>query len=110
MSVFLGGEKGGGEGLENDELGNETATQNDTMLNPVCKCMNTKSWIVAPGSCISTETFQGHTDFLKYIFNEFKDMSSLKTIAFHELEEQFIELIEYANNYYDVTKFNPTDF
>ena len=37
-------------------------------------------------------------------------MRSLKTIAFHELEEQFIELIEYANNYYDVTKFNPSDF
>ena len=37
-----------------------------------------------------------------------KDMSSLKTIALQKLEEQFIELIEYANKYYDVAKFNTT--
>ena len=34
-----------------------------------------------------------------------KDMSSLKTIALQKLEEQ---LIEYANKYYDVAKFNTT--
>ena len=72
--------------------------------------MNTKSWIVASGSWVSNETLQGHIKSLNHIFNQFKGMSSLKTIAFQELEEQLIELIEYANKYYDVTKFNPTEF
>ena len=72
--------------------------------------MNTKSWIVASSSWVSNETLQGHIKSLNHIFNQFKGMSSLKTIAFQELEEQLIELIEYANKYYDVTKFNPTEF
>lgn len=72
--------------------------------------MNTKSWIVASGSWVSNETLQGHIKSLNHIFNQFKGMSSLKTIAFQELEEQLIELIEYANKYYDVTKSNPTEF
>ena len=84
-------------GLEDDELVNKTAKQSDSILYHICKCMNIKSSIVAAGSCNSTDTFQRHIDSLKYIFNQFKDMSSLKTIAFHELEEQFIELIEYVN-------------
>ena len=71
--------------------------------------MNTKSWIVASGSCVSTEKFQRYIDSLKYIFNQFKYMSSLKTIASHELEK-LTELIEYAYKYCDVTKFNLTDF
>ena len=37
-----------------------------------------------------------------------KDMSSLKTIALQKLEEQFTELTEYVNEYYDVAKFNTT--
>ena len=72
--------------------------------------MDTKSWIVASGSWVSNETLQGHIKSLNHIFNQFKGMSSLKTIAFQELEEQLIELTEYANKYYDVTKFNPTEF
>ena len=75
-----------------------------------CKCMNTKFWIVASCSCISSEIFQLHIDSLKYIFNQFKNVSSLKTIAFHKLEEWCIELIEYTNKYYDMTIFNPTYF
>ena len=94
--------------LEDDGLVNKTATQRDTILNDICQCINTKSWITAPRSCVSKETFLDHNDSLKYIFNQFKDMSSLKTIALLKLEEQFIELIEYANKYYDVTKFNTT--
>ena len=31
------------EGLEDDELVNETATRSDTILYHTCKCMNTKS-------------------------------------------------------------------
>ena len=72
--------------------------------------MNTKSWIVATGSFFSTETIQCHIDSLKYTFNQFKDMTSLKKIAFHALEEQFIELIEYTNMYYNVTKIQSKRF
>ena len=84
-------------GVVDDKLVNETAKQSDSILYHICKCMNPKSLIIALGSCSSTDTFQHHIDSLKYIFNQFKDVSSLKTIAFHELEEQFIELIEYLN-------------
>ena len=94
--------------LEDDDLVNKTATQRGTILNHICQCINTKSWITAPRGCVSKQTFLDHIGSLKYNFNQLKDMSSLKTIALLKLEEQFIELIEYANKYYDVAKFNTT--
>ena len=57
--------------LEDDELFNKTATQRDTILNHIGQLMNTKSWIAAPRSCVSKETFLDHIDSLKYIFNQF---------------------------------------
>ena len=95
--------------LEDDELVNETATQSDVILNHICKAMNTKTWLV-PESGVSSDTFKGSIDSLLVIFNQFKQMPIFETITFHELEEQYLQLIEYASKYYDVKQFNASDF
>ena len=86
----------------------ETVTQGNVVLHHICKILNTNSWIIHEGvktsaavkkSCISIERIHSHFKEIEIV----KDQHQL----INELIEQYIQVIEYANQYYKVSLFKP---
>ena len=88
----------------------ETATKSDILLQHVCKVLNTASWIVPEG--VETATaLEMPCKSIEKIYNQFKEMGSIQNrcLTFSNLKEQYIQVVEYANQYHKVELFEPLD-
>ena len=84
----------------------ETVTQGDDLLYHICRILNTNSWIIPEGLktsaavkkfCISIQRIHSH----------YKEMEIIKDQLIDELLEQYVQVIECANQYYEVSLFEP---
>ena len=92
------------------EIDPDITIHGDKILTNICNTLNTKAWVMPPGDTQDvTAIFKNKIESIQYLFTHFKDIGPLKNVTKFELEQQYVDLIEYAKKYYDISKYKPID-
>ena len=94
---------------EDMEVRSDTLPSNKIMQS-ICTTVNSQVWRTRYITIQPTvPKFGKQINTIKFICNHFCDVLARQNLNVMEAENKYVELVEYANQYYDVKKYNASN-